>query len=439
MNVDFFKKNNNSIYVLTGNFFEYFDLYMYVHLAHIINQYYFIETDTPLLNAFMFANRNLFPPLGCIIFAYLGDTIGRRKVIVSTSILMAFCSSTIGFLPTHEDIGAFAGVFLIFLRVLQGISLSGEPLAARVYLVESTPDRYGSLAMTLMSCVQFLGGTIALGLGYLAISIWGERVGWRVPFYCGSFFCFFSLWLRWHLAESKEFLDYTAHHKKKFAQKKKLGIVQFYASLQLKHPNVFCILGIACAGGFAFGCCYVYFGRYLTSQLGLTDHELLLHNFRVSLLEVSITLFSGILVVVFNLNIKKFVIIRTLILSCLVPFCIFILNNSPSLSAVFLTQIIIAVLFDRSLIYASLIKTFGVIGRFSLLGFALSVGKIIDFFLSGIVFNYVLHAYGMISLLTITFPMAFIFLISTIFHIPYAGVAAMLPVQSAGLKEKKAA
>lgn len=412
------RKNKNNFYVLTGNFLEYFDLYMYVHLTHIIHKHYFIGGNQALLNAFTFANLYLFAPIGCIIFAYLGDTVGRKKVIVSTSILMAFCSSAIGILPTYHDIGAFAGVILITLRVFQGISLSGEPIAVLVYLVESTPHRYGPLTMAMISVTQSLGGAIALSVAYIAIDIWGEQIGWRAPFYLGVIFCFFSLWLRWHLAESKEYLEHTCKNED-YLIYKKMTILNFYRSLDLKSFNFFCLFGMCCASGVAFGIKYVYLGKFLIDNLGLTEHELLFHNLKFVLCEMALTLFSGFLVVGFDLNVKKFMIIRTLIFLCILPLLINMLRASPSVTIVMITQIALAVFFDRGIVSVSLLKVFPVIGRFSLAGIAMSSAKLFNFFMSGVVLNYISSFYSVTWLLVAMFPMTLIFLASVIFYIPY--------------------
>lgn len=262
-------KNKNNFYVITGNFLEFFDLFMYIHLAHIIQKYYFVGANEDLLTAFTFANLYLIAPIGCIIFAYLGDTLGHKKVIVSTSILMAFCSSMIGVIPTSHNIGAYAGIILIFVRVLQGISLSGEPLAAGLYLIESTPLRYAPLFVSLLRATECLGGAIALGISYTAIYFWGEPA-WRVPFYLGILFCFFSLWLRWNLAESKEYLQYTSEHQKRFKAQQKKGLWEFYSTLNFRHRNFICGIGL---GGYTYGTAfsisYVYLGNFLMRQFGL--------------------------------------------------------------------------------------------------------------------------------------------------------------------------
>lgn len=415
---DIFQKNRNNFYVLVGTFLEFFDLYMYVHLAHIIHKYFFVGVHESLLNAFTFVNLYLCAPIGCIIFAYLGDIVGRKQVIVSTSFIMAFCSTAIGILPAHEAIGATAGVCLIILRVLQGISLSGEPIAASVYLIESTPYKATPLVIAIISATQCLGGAVALGVGYLAID-WGGDQAWRVPFYLGSFFCLFSIWLRWNLAESKEYLEYTSQHKILYKQEKEKTFVQFYRSLKFQQRNFFSWIGMSCVYSIAFGISYVYLGNYLVSHLGLSEHTLLLHNFNVTLCEMTAVLLEGFLVVNFNLNVKKFIMWRTGLFLAALPFIIMVFTDSPSVLIIFGVQVAIVVCSDSAIIAGSLIKVFPVLGRYSLVGIGWAAGKFLNFFLSGVVLNFVSVSYPIVWVVALMLPVSLMYLFSIFSYAPY--------------------
>lgn len=414
-----FQKNKNNFYVLTGNFLEFFDLYMYVHLAHIIHKHYFLGTSDAFLNVFTFANLYLVAPIGCIIFAYLGDTLGRRKVIISTSILMAFCSSLVGILPTQENIGALAGFILIILRLLQGISLSGEPLASGLYVIESTPLRVAPFLVTLTAVTECLGGAVALGVAYIALDLWGEQ-GWRVPFYVGVVFCFYSLWLRWSLAESKEYLKYTSENKKLQARYQKQGILEFYRTLDFRHRNFFCWIGLGCAYGTAFCVSYVYLGNFLMQSFGLTIHELLFHNLKVTLCEMLIALFWGTLVVSLDLNVKKFMLFRTVIFLCCLPPILNILKDSPSIGVVFIVQVMLVSFSDRCAIAASLAKGFPVMGRYSFMAIGWAGSKLIQFLIIGVLLNLISsYGYNIAWMILVMIFMTIVFLASVFFYTPY--------------------
>ena len=66
-----------------GTFLEYFDFMLYVHMAVLLNDLFFPKTDartTALLTAFAFCSTWILRPLGAIIFGYIGDTMGRKKL-----------------------------------------------------------------------------------------------------------------------------------------------------------------------------------------------------------------------------------------------------------------------------------------------------------------------------------------------------------------------
>ncbi len=66
-----------------------------------------------------------------MIFAHIGDRIGRKKTLVLTLSLMGSATVAIGLLPTYEMVGLWAPALLITLRIIQGMGIGGEWGAAR--------------------------------------------------------------------------------------------------------------------------------------------------------------------------------------------------------------------------------------------------------------------------------------------------------------------
>ena len=65
-------------------------------------------------------------PIGGVIFAHIGDRIGRKKTLVLTLSLMGSATVAIGLLPTYEMVGLWAPALLIILRIIQGMGIGGE-------------------------------------------------------------------------------------------------------------------------------------------------------------------------------------------------------------------------------------------------------------------------------------------------------------------------
>ena len=170
---------------------ERYDFFIFSTAAALVFPKVFFEPAGPVFGSILsFALVGisfLFRPLGAFLAGHYGDRIGRRAMLVVTLILMGASTSLIGLLPTFEQVGIWAPILLMFLRVLQGISAGGEWGGAVLMAVEhAAPDRRGRagafpqmgvpLGLLLASGVNALmTGTIAPGAAYVE---WG----WRIPF-----------------------------------------------------------------------------------------------------------------------------------------------------------------------------------------------------------------------------------------------------------------
>ena len=71
---------------------------------------------------------------------HLGDRYGRKRVLLLTVTLMGVSTFLVGCLPTYDDIGIWAPVLLVALRLLQGFSASGEQAGANSLSLEHAPE-----------------------------------------------------------------------------------------------------------------------------------------------------------------------------------------------------------------------------------------------------------------------------------------------------------
>jgi MFS family permease len=93
MSYAFTSDERRTISILSfGTFLEYFDLFLFVHLASKINETFFAPGDKSsfLVTSIAYITSNLFRPFGALILGYLGDKIGRVYTLYVTLCLMGF-------------------------------------------------------------------------------------------------------------------------------------------------------------------------------------------------------------------------------------------------------------------------------------------------------------------------------------------------------------
>jgi MHS family shikimate/dehydroshikimate transporter-like MFS transporter len=128
---------------LVGATIEWYDFFLYGVVAGIVfNKLYFPAGD-PLVSTLLaygtFAVGFVTRPLGGVIFGHFGDRIGRKTMLVLTLIIMGVATFLIALVPTYAQIGVWAPILLLLLRVFQGIGLGGEWGGAVLMAFEYAP------------------------------------------------------------------------------------------------------------------------------------------------------------------------------------------------------------------------------------------------------------------------------------------------------------
>ncbi|PAD19882.1 MFS transporter [Terribacillus saccharophilus] len=196
-----------------GNAMEWFDFGLYSYLAVIISQNFFSAVQNDELKLVFtfatFAIAFLMRPVGGIIFGRIGDRLGRKVVLTTTIILMAFSTLLIGLLPTYDQIGIWAPILLLIARIIQGFSTGGEYAGAMVYIAESSPDNKRNILGSGLEIGTLTGYILAsLVASLLFIVLSDEQMaswGWRIPFLLGLPLGLVGMYLRKSLEESPIF------------------------------------------------------------------------------------------------------------------------------------------------------------------------------------------------------------------------------------------
>lgn len=186
-----------------GTAMEWYDFGVYGFFAAIIGNQFFPAKDqiSSLVAAFgAFAAGFLARPFGAILFGQLADRKGREFALTASVMLMAIPTFIISILPTHEMIGASAGVMLVLCRILQGLSVGGEHTTSIVYLVEHAPKHHKGLAGSFAPFGASVGILLGSAVGALLNNILSteqlESWGWRLPQAVGLLLAVVGLWIR---------------------------------------------------------------------------------------------------------------------------------------------------------------------------------------------------------------------------------------------------
>ncbi|MDI3387834.1 MFS transporter [Streptomyces sp. B-S-A8] len=194
-----------------GAALEWFDIIVYASFAVVIAKNFFPGGDAGLgliLTFATFTISYLVRPVGGLLIGGYGDRHGRKKALTLTLLLMMAGTVLMAAAPTHEAVGAWAGLIILVSRLVQGLSAGAEFGTATTFLIETAPHRkayYSSWQVASQGASMFL----ASAFGYVLFTYLSEEDlyawGWRIPFIVGVLVGPVGLYIRARLSETEEF------------------------------------------------------------------------------------------------------------------------------------------------------------------------------------------------------------------------------------------
>ncbi len=195
-----------------GTTIEWYDFYAYGIAAALVFGKVFFPADLAPGTATLLSFLTLWAgfiarPVGGIIFGHLGDKIGRKTTLVITLIMMGIATTCIGLLPAYAQIGVWAPIALVLLRVIQGIAVGGEWGGAILIASENAPKGkgilYAAFAQQGSPAGNLLATLVFFALSALPVSdfmLWG----WRIPFLLSAVLVIIGMVIRLRLEESDD-------------------------------------------------------------------------------------------------------------------------------------------------------------------------------------------------------------------------------------------
>lgn len=262
------RKEKEVIGILSmGSFLEYFDLYLYIHFATVLNQVFFNtdeSTSSYLLTSFAYCTSFIFRPIGAVIFGYIGDTYGRVRVINITLFLMGFSCLGIFFLPEYSLIGPWASVMITLFRAFQGMSTMGEIIGGEIYLTEYLKGKNIFIGVATLTLMSLFACQLALYLINLALN---EVFPWRFLFLFGLSIFLLGYVARRCLIESPEFLKI-----------KNKPSCSAYVDTKVPFKTYLASFNIHCVSSVVFFISIVGINNLLRTQYGYTESQIVERN-----------------------------------------------------------------------------------------------------------------------------------------------------------------
>ncbi|MGE8047091.1 MFS transporter [Pseudomonas monteilii] len=222
---------------ITGSAMEWYDFSIYgTASALVFSELFFPGLDkvTALLAIFAtYAVGFVARPFGGLYFGRVGDKHGRKFVLVATVLLMGISTLLIGLLPTHAQIGSWATVLLVLLRLCQGFGSGAEQAGASLIVAEFAPAKQRGFYASLPFAGIIIGILLAAGMFSLVQQLPQEDFmawGWRVPFLFSVVVIMVGIIIRLRVKESPVFEDMK---KKQLASKQPLRDLLKYSRRNL--------------------------------------------------------------------------------------------------------------------------------------------------------------------------------------------------------------
>src|SRR6201996_4711830 len=157
-----------------GSALEYYDFFIYATAAALVfPQLFFPSTDPTVAIVASLATYGVgyvARPIGAFVLGHLGDTHGRKNVLLTCMFMMGVSTMLVGLLPTYAQVGILAPILLVVLRLIQGFAVAGEISGASSMILEHAPfgrrGFFASFSLQGVQAGQILAAAVFLPLAH---------------------------------------------------------------------------------------------------------------------------------------------------------------------------------------------------------------------------------------------------------------------------------
>jgi metabolite-proton symporter len=195
-----------------GTAIEWYDYFLFGTAAVLIFNHQFFPNLDPsaatLASLSTFAVAFVARPLGGLVFGHFGDRASRKSMLVVSLLAMGIATFCIGLLPTYAQVGIWAPVLLVLIRLIQGIAVGGEWGGAVLMALEHAPPSKKSFYASWPQAGVPAGVVLSSFAFYLVQLLPEDQLqswGWRIPFLFSAVLIAVGTMIRLKLTESPEF------------------------------------------------------------------------------------------------------------------------------------------------------------------------------------------------------------------------------------------
>lgn len=244
------KRKSIFLSAISGNILEYYDFTVYAVFSIAIGRVFFAADSgfvQTLASLSVFAVGFVTRPIGGILFGYIADRYGRRISLIVSVLGMAVSTFTIGLIPSYNEIGYYAPLTLVIMRLIQGLCISGEGTGAAIFILEHYQNLRPGFTAGIVHASNIAGTLLATAVGLLLEQLFPHAdFAWRFAFILGGVMGIVGFYFRLRVSETPIF--------KILAEKKKTLKMPFFHVWQTSWRAM---IITACLGGAASSVVYI--------------------------------------------------------------------------------------------------------------------------------------------------------------------------------------
>ena len=193
-----------------GTMVEYYDYALLGIFLPLISPLFFPAAttyDSLVKGFYAILIATIARPLGGIFFGYLGDSFGRRRVLMCSMYGIAIATILMGITPSFDMIGIWAANMITFTKAVQVFCFGGEYNGAGIYVVEHAKNQNEGLIGSCLTAMMLVGSLFATLIGVIVTLDAMPDWSWRVAFVLGGVLGILGIIYRKNLAESPHFKE----------------------------------------------------------------------------------------------------------------------------------------------------------------------------------------------------------------------------------------